>query len=474
MRRKAVFLGIVLLVLFLLNGCAPGAEEVIVPVATRAAATAVPLPSPTAGAETSAAAAADQAAPTATAVVDSGPWKEVGAGSARGGGVSQSSSYSVSPSIAAAPDGTVWLSWHDDKIGNSEIYLSRWDGAAWQGVAGSDSGGGVSRNRGQSERVDVAITAEGVPFLVWEDDSAGNSEIYAAYYDGSAWQPAGEGAASGGGISKSLTPSVTPQIDISDSGTLYVCWTEELAGNAEVYVLRFAGGEWWEISAGSAGGGGISGNEGDSRGCTVSAPADDNLQVAWRDDSGGAWQIVAQHWNGISWEFMGQSQKGGISNSQKFSGKPRLMTAPDGRTYLAWRENTGPNFEIYITAWDGAQWQPLGSGSASGGGASDTPGDAEHQDLGFSTVGFPLLAWTEVIDDAESQIYVKEWDGEAWVEMGGSASAGGISKTQTASNRPAITTAPDGTVYVAWYEEGTHNSNIYVRAWRDAGVVDYE
>jgi hypothetical protein len=48
---------------------------------------------------------------------------EAGIGSASGGGISHDSGASHSPSLAIAPDGTLYVAWHDDTSGDCEIYV---------------------------------------------------------------------------------------------------------------------------------------------------------------------------------------------------------------------------------------------------------------------------------------------------------------------------------------------------------------
>jgi hypothetical protein len=107
----------------------------------------------------------------------------VGEGSASGGGISDNAGTSRSPSLAATPDGTPYLAWHDDSDGDAEIYLRRWNGEDWEEIgAGSASGGGISDNAGQSRAAALVIAPDGTPYVFWSDDSSGRYEIYARWY----------------------------------------------------------------------------------------------------------------------------------------------------------------------------------------------------------------------------------------------------------------------------------------------------
>jgi hypothetical protein len=84
------------------------------------------------------------------AVFKSGSWVEVGTGSATGGGISNDSGYSSYPSVALSLDSVPYVTWHDSNM-NYEIYVRRWNGSSWEEVgAGSASGGGISNSGGDS------------------------------------------------------------------------------------------------------------------------------------------------------------------------------------------------------------------------------------------------------------------------------------------------------------------------------------
>ena len=109
-------------------------------------------------------------------------WEELGAGSATGGGISDNDGLSYAPALAIGPDGPV-IAWTDGSNGDHEIYVRRWDGAAWVEIGpGSASGGGISANDGLSQIPSVAAGPDG-PIVAWEDMSSGNIEIYVRRWD---------------------------------------------------------------------------------------------------------------------------------------------------------------------------------------------------------------------------------------------------------------------------------------------------
>jgi hypothetical protein len=410
-------------------------------------------------------------------------WAEVGASSAIGGGISDNSAGSYNPSLAVAPDGRPYVAWDDgswDK--ENEIYVRRWNGSSWEEVgSGSASGGGISDNDADSYRPSLAVAPDGRPYVAWHDESGGDDEIYVKRWNGSNWAEVGSGSASGGGISDNDADSYRPSLAVAPDGRPYVAWCDEGGGDPEIYVRRWNGSNWAEVGSGSASGGGISNNSGWSEFPSVAVAPDGTPYVAWHDSSGGDYEIYVRRWNGSNWEEVGSGSAsgGGISDNSGRSEFPSVAVAPDGRPYVAWYDNSGGDYEIYVRRWNGSNWEEVGSGSASGGGISNSD-RSESPSLAVALDGRPYVAWQDgyivcvaaLYCQAVQYIYVRRWNGSNWEEVGnGSASGEGISNSGW-SGTPSLAVAPDGTPYVAWAETdmwGSHDiggdDEIYVRRW---------
>jgi hypothetical protein len=169
-------------------------------------------------------------------------WDNLGAGI--GDGISATPGDSISNAMAIN-DHKVYIVWSDDSSGDAEIYLRFWDtdNPGWRELDGSATGGGISNNGGASLRPGVAVSADGRPHVVWEDDSSGNLEIYARYWNGSSWAEHQPGSASGGGISANAGSSERPSIYLGGSGVPYVAWMQGPDGARDIYFKWF---QWWD------------------------------------------------------------------------------------------------------------------------------------------------------------------------------------------------------------------------------------
>ncbi len=407
-------------------------------------------------------------------VVHGGPWwQEVGAGSASGGGISNTPVESSDPSIAIAPDGTPYVAWQDGG-GEAQIYVKRWNGQTWEEVgSGSASGGGISNTNGLSQRPSIAIAPDGKPYVTWDyfNPYEGSTEIYVRMWDGQDWVEVGEGSASGGGISNTFSESsFSPVIAIAPDGTPYVAWSDysDSGYGYQIYVRAWNGSSWGEVGNGSASGGGISNTTDYSTNPSIAISLDGTPYVVWEE---GQYRIYVRYWDGNTWAEVGagSASGGGVNNEILMSRDPTIAVAPDGTPYVGWGVSYYSPYpmesfsQIYVRAWDGATWAEVGTGSASGGGISNNLGTSILPSIAISQDGTPFVSWSDSTGGA-LDIFVRSWSGNAWEEVGaGSASGGGISRTYSSVSNSSITIAPDGTPYVVW--EASAYSEIYIRRY---------
>jgi len=395
-------------------------------------------------------------------------WEQVGPGSATGGGISDSDGTSSAPSVAAAPGGALYVAWHDDSDvdGEDEIYVRRWDGNSWEEVGpGSATGGGISDNDGVSREPSVAIGLDGNPIVAWHDNSPGerNYETYVRRWDGSAWVEVGTGSATGGGISGNDGYSTHPSLAIAPDGTPHVAWSDDSnhSGKPEIYVRRWDGNHWVEVGTGSASGAGISDGGDIAVYPSIAIAPDGTTYVAWATYA----EIYVRHWDGSDWIEVGAGSAtgGGISDTGGWSSAPALAIALDGRPIVAWEDGNTGDRQVYVRRWNGTHWAEMGSGSATGGGISDSSTDSEFPSIAITPDGQPTVAWEDG-SSGDRQIYVRRWHGGRWEEVGaGSASDDGISDTTGESRLPSIATAANGTRTVAWSDYSSGTRDIYVR-----------
>lgn len=227
---------------------------------------------------------------------------------------------------------------------------------------------------------------------------------------------------------------------------------------------------WLEFGMDSAINGGIS-NTGTVYGAgqSLAIAPDGTPCVTWANQAFGEGEIYIRCWDGSTWAEVGtgSASGGGISNTVTDSLFPDIAIAPDGTLYVAWTEDWQ---NIYIRHWNGSAWQEVGEGSASSGGISNSViGGAQRVSLAIAPNGMLYAAWDEwSTSTGYPAIYIRVWNGMNWETVGdGSASGGGISNTTETSRFPFLAISPNGKLYVAWQytNEGGDILSIYVRSW---------
>lgn len=333
-------------------------------------------------------------------------WVELGDHSASSVGISALGGWSGDPSLAVGADGPI-VAWSDDAEGNGDILLRHWNGLTWAHMGGSAFGGSISANEGRSFSPSLAIPPDGAPIVAWADDSAGVANIYVRRWDGTAWVELGAGSAAGGGISQSAGNAYQPSLAIAPDGAPFVAWYDAGSGNAEIYVRRWDGTAWVEVGAGSAGGGGISQSSGNSYSPALVVDGDGAPSVAWIESVDGLWQLYIRRWDGAAWQEIGagSASGGGLSgNGNNLWLDFALALTADGRPIVAWSNETAD--EIFVKVWNHVAWVEMGGGSATGGGVSQTAGLSHDPALAVAPDGRVIVAWQ---DDTtgNAEIYVR-------------------------------------------------------------------
>lgn len=406
-------------------------------------------------------------------------WVEIG-GSATGGGISKTATDSGRVSLAIGADGQPVVAWREAlSDGNTEIYVKRWSGSAWVGMNGAIAGDNISGTGGESILPVLAIGSDGHPVVAWTEFTT-NYEIYVKKWNGSSWLGLA-GSATGGGISTSAGESRTPSLAINNEGNPVVAWSETpVDSDSDIYVKRWNGTAWVLMKVNGAATDDISQNTGGSYRPSLAISASGEIAVAWEDDSGPGddFDIYVKRWTGLTWNRMGvQSDSGGgISANDGPSYWVSLSTTPDGSWIVSWEDSSEGFRAIYFRIYNGSGWLELESGSATtGGGVSGfTDGyRSTRPSLASSPDGTLMVAW-ERDGDTTSEIHARRYQPPTyggWQEVAGSATGGGISNNPGSSIWSSLAFAGGGAPIVAWHDNQSGISEIYVRTEKGSGWV---
>lgn len=407
-------------------------------------------------------------------------WSELGEGSASGGGLSQNSTPSAYAAMALDAAGRPTVAWQDRNL--RDVAVAAWTGSVWEPL-----GSGTTMPAGSSDMLScypaLACAADGTRTIAWvEEASTMVFRIHLKQWTGSAWTELGTGSATGSGVSGS-TPSsrsaLYPALAVRTDGTPVVAWQDQDTGidaEAEVHVRQWTGSAWAELGSGSDGSTGISQTAG-SRSLypAVACDAQNHVLVAWADDLSGRFDLYAREWNGTAWAAIGGSAAGGgISQTAavRSDTTPAVAFDGQGRPVVAWVDGADGARRVCVRRWQNGIWQDLGAWTGSGTAISGIGDDARTVTLAIAGGSAPVVAWQAALA-APTRIYVRRWNGYAWVEAGtGSASGSGISNSAYGASRPALASVTaNGSLVAAWDAAvDLPNSEIHVRQLAGTGT----
>jgi len=200
----------------------------------------------------------------------------------------------------------------------------------------------------------------------------------------------------------------------------------------------------------------------------IALTSEGNPVIAWRSGEDDAEtpavessEILVQRWNGSSWDDLG------TANSSLESAAPSLKLDENNKIYVAFQASDGTNPDINVSTYDEATTAWLAVGSALDNNAANL---ALLPSLAVSASGELFVAWRENRsadpDDKAAELFVKNWNGSAWVSLGDSLN---INKNERADEFSIALGSNDQPV-VAWseFENLENSSNVYVKQWNGA------
>lgn len=167
-------------------------------------------------------------------------------------------------------------------------------------------------------------------------------------------------------------------------------------------------------------------------------------------------------WSGLS----GADLSGGIANTTVFASEPALAVASDGTVYAAWIDLRSGSRQVYVAEYSGGSWNELG-GSTTGGGVSNTIDDARDVSISVTNAGNPIVTWTQT-SGPFTDIYSSEYNETttSWnqlvVDNSGVASDSQITEFGT-------------TNAAAWLDDSSGTVQLYIRqlvggVWQSIGA----
>ncbi|MHC4120774.1 MAG: InlB B-repeat-containing protein, partial [Planctomycetota bacterium] len=308
----------------------------------------------------------------------------------------------ANPAIALGADDRLYVVWQDNRRGDWDIYgTTSADGTNWsveQRIADSDD----NQNYNQ---INPAIAVDGHSsndnaYVVWQDDRAGNQDIYLA-------------ESSDGFVTNAITQitshtseQTSPAVAVNSSGNVYVLWTDarNAANGTDIYGA--SGSPWTNVPIV-----GKAGNQSNPEIAIESAGS--VLHMLWVDQASGNSDIYYAFSTGLpSSPLIGSNLIDDSLGTEQLSPTIAVSgTGSEAKVFACWQDErnlsggTG-DADLYMVQTNSGSGTNVFVGD--GGASSDQTGPA----MGIDQDGHPYLVWT---DDRSKRTHIY-YAGSAYTE----------------------------------------------------------
>jgi len=384
------------------------------------------------------------------------------------------------PSLSLDSSGTPYIVWEDTSTGNSEIYLLKWNGSEWVDADGlGQESINISKNPGPSQYASLRLDSSGNPHIAWHDyDSiSGSNEIYYLKWDGTAWVDADGSGQESINISKTIRSSFYPSLYLDSSDKPHIAWKDYISdNNYDIYYLKWNGTAWVDVDGSGRESINVSNNDGYSGYPSLCLDSSGNPHIAWKDDTSGNDEIYYLKWNGWEWVDADGSGKEliNISKTSEESRNPSLRLDSLGKPHIAW-DNAGSGvYDIYYLEWNGWEWVDADGSGQESSNVSKSGVDSGYPSLYLDGLGNPHIAWFERVSVNNNDVYYLKWNGTEWVDADGSGKESkNVSNTNGNSRRPSLYLDSFGKSHIAWADSTPGNYDIYYLHWNIAPTLSW-
>jgi hypothetical protein len=190
--------------------------------------------------------------------------------------ITWNSGISLYPEIAVDSGDNIHVVWVEQNFGIKQIYYKRSvdNGMTWTGLKR------LTWNTGTSESPAIDVDSSNNVYIVWEDDTSGNDEIYymKSTDGGVTW-------ASAKRLTWTTGASEKPAIKIDSSNNVYIVWEDNTPGNDEIYLTKSINwGITWTTKR-------LTYTSGYSWDPAITTDSSSNIHIVWSDITQGYQQI---------------------------------------------------------------------------------------------------------------------------------------------------------------------------------------
>jgi hypothetical protein len=230
------------------------------------------------------------------------------------------------PSIAAAPDGSLWVAWLSFEGSRDDVVLRRYQNGSWSNIQW------VPNTSGDSWLPQVGVDAQNRPWVVWSQQEKGNWDIFARRFDPDKqeWGPLER-------LTTDPLPDINPRLASDGKGRLAVTWQgfRRRTGTApgtpttysNIFVKALEGGVWMSTEI------------------RVTNRAANDWEPAAAFDNGGALWVAYDSYKSGNYDVLLSKVSGATVNQEmavastpRFETRATIAVDTANRVWVAWEE----------------------------------------------------------------------------------------------------------------------------------------
>jgi len=306
----------------------------------------------------------------------------------------------------------------------------------------------ITWTSGGSSHPAIAVDSEETIHVVWQDSTPGNLEIYykKSTDGGATWSRSKR-------ITWSSSYSYDPAIAIDSNDVIHVVWRDDTPGNWEIYHKKSTdGGTTWSPTRR------ITWTSGETKGPAIALDSNLNTHVVWHDDLPGNYEIYYKRSTdgGTDWS---PAQR--LTWTAEYSMDPDIAVDPGNTIYVAYRDNTPGNEEVYLKRSSSA-----GKGWDAAKRLTWTSGWSQFSTLAIDGAGGIHLVWDDPTSGNAEIYHKKSTDGgDHW------SAIKRLTWTSNGSFEPDMAVGATDNIHVVWEDFTPGVPEIYYKTSADGGAT---
>ena len=218
------------------------------------------------------------------------------------------------PSLAAAPDGSLWVTWLSFAGDRDDVAIRRYSAGRWGSLQW------VPNTSGDSWLPQVAVDAANRVWVVWSQMTAAGWDLFARRFDPATqeWGPEER-------LTSDPLPDINPRLASDGKGRFALVWQGFRGRHSNIFLKTFDGEKW-------------------SAAIRVTSPAANDWEpAAALDSSGNVWVAYDSYRNGNYDVFLSRVSNGAVQGqalevaaTPRFEARATIAAGPAGRVWVAW------------------------------------------------------------------------------------------------------------------------------------------